>query len=525
MNDEEYGDLARDPEGGPAVAYDKWRSETPGADHGRCWETICALMIAAHWQLITPDDHTGITGLYRPDADLGSGDAAVAEWRWAACQWAGSGQANPELLWAVRPLLTHIWTIAKARLVGPWAVAGATMARIIATVPPHVKIQPDRELGGTGIGSWASLNTFVALVGPPGAGKNAGLAVSNESVSIPQGVQAEVEPLGSGEGLAHMFMRRPRASRDDPDPQPEMYRSSVLVTVGEVDAFAAVAGRRGSTLGAQLRAAAMGEQLGFFYVDPTKRMPVADHSYRLCLIAGIQPKRSGALLTGPEAHGGTPQRFIWLPATDRYFSRHRIPRSPDPVEWHPPTWPRGRIGVTVCDPVREEVLRHREAMHAGELSEDDAHAVLLRIKIATTLAIMDGRVAVAEDDWHLSRLVMAMSTTTREQCRQVLAKEAEETNVRLGRAEAARAVIVDDAQEERAMRRVSNAIIRRLSAAGTPVSTGDLRKALSGRDRQHFDDVINRLVAANVITLDTPNTPDGRAGAVCSLVEGGGNRR
>jgi hypothetical protein len=69
--------------------------------------------------------------------------------------------------------------------------------------------------------------------------------------------------------------------------------------------------RQSSTVASQLRQAAMGEPLGFFYVDQAKRMIVPEHSYRCCLIAGIQPARSAVLLDDAgrwhaAAHGVAP---------------------------------------------------------------------------------------------------------------------------------------------------------------------------------------------------------------------------
>lgn len=508
-----YIDLARNQ--GPEAAYEQWILDNPGATHHQRWQAVCTLMRGVYWRVIAPDTGDAIDELYDSDADLSSGKAATAEWRWAACRHAGTGDAHQELIWAIRPMYHHIWTYAKSRLVSPWAVLGATLTRVVATVPPYVKIQPDRDAGGTGLGSWASLNTFVALVGPPGAGKNAGLSVSREAVLTPA---IDMEPLGSGEGIAHMFMRRPRPTRDEPDPQPVMYRSNVIVTIGEVDAFAAVAGRRGSTLGAQVRAAAMGEKLGFFYVDTTRRMPVEDHTYRLCLIAGVQPKRSGVLLSGPEASGGTPQRFIWLPATDPYITKSFIPATPAPLQWIPPNPPRALAGVAVCDEVREYVLDQRIAQNLGQVEEDDAHLALMRVKVAVALALLDGRVEVAIEDWLLSRLVMDVSASTRGECKKALAEELENANDVAGRAEARRAQIVDESAEERTIARVCNAVLRKIQAGGgVSVSAGDVRRVVSSRDRSWFDAAVLRLEETKTIIVGTALDATGRTRTVLTL--------
>jgi len=66
--------------------------------------------------------------------------------------------------WSSRPVLEHILTLARARRVGPWAVLGAAMTHAVASIPAHVAIPAM-------VGGRMSLNMFVALVGPSGAGK------------------------------------------------------------------------------------------------------------------------------------------------------------------------------------------------------------------------------------------------------------------------------------------------------------------------------------------------------------------
>ena len=73
--------------------------------------------------------------------------------------------ADPlEWFWELTPTLRHIRDFAYARLVGPWAVLGVALARVVAVVPPTVQLPP-WSCGN------ASLNLFVALVGLSGDGK------------------------------------------------------------------------------------------------------------------------------------------------------------------------------------------------------------------------------------------------------------------------------------------------------------------------------------------------------------------
>ena len=58
----------------------------------------------------------------------------------------------------------------------------------------------------------------------------------------------------------------------------------------------------------------MSERLGFTNAQKTTRTMVQAHTYRACLVVGVQELRRGSLLA--DAGGGTPQRFLWLPAFD-----------------------------------------------------------------------------------------------------------------------------------------------------------------------------------------------------------------
>ena len=183
--------------------------------------------------------------------------------------------------WDERKILRHLHDYARARRVSPWAVLGVTLARIITATPVEVALPPI-------VGGKASLNLFVGLVGPSGSGKGAAEAVSADAVHVGYITSHNV---GSGEGIAHGYKRRIKGELEWVDD-----RHAVLFSVPEIDSLAAQGDRRGATLMPQLRSGWTGEQLGFGYADPTKRIIVEAHQYRLCLVAGIQPGRAACLL-------------------------------------------------------------------------------------------------------------------------------------------------------------------------------------------------------------------------------------
>lgn len=404
---------------------------------------------------------------------------------------------SDEAFWSSRPVLAHVRAVALGQYASPWATLGVVLARVVAATPPVV------QLPNT-VGGYGSLNLFVALVGKSGAGKGAAesaakLCLDIDPVRSGSMCSFPTHALGSGEGLAHMFMKRPKASKDNPDPEPYQYNTAALVTVAEIDTLTALQGRTGSTLAGQLRQAAMGEQLGFFYVDKDKRMPVPEHAYRLSLVAGVQPKRAAALLD--EAGGGTPQRFCWLPATTPLPDV--IPETPEPLLWRAPPWPVARVvhgmarTILVLPQVAiDRTIELRRQHIQGEGDPLDGHANMVRLKVAAALAILDGRPEVTEEDWKLSGVVMAVSSRTRRGIVDELALDRREANLMTAEAEAARTIVIGDRVEQKARIRVSDGVKRRLGKLdeGTWLSAADLRKSLASGIRDHFDSVIEAMV-------------------------------
>lgn len=409
---------------------------------------------------------------------------------------------HPDIFWKARPILEHIHAFARSRRVGPWAVLGATLTRVIAATPPRVQIPPT-------IGGNASLNIFVGLVGNSGDGKDIAQKVAREALVI-TGEPFKTNPVGSGEGLSHMFMRPGKVTREEKHPDPELYNVAALVTVGEIDTMGAMVQRNSSTIASQLRQAAMGEPLGFFYVDPTKRMMVPEHAYRLCMIAGIQPARSAVLLN--DADGGTPQRLVWLPAGDPE-APDIAPDELDPMVWESPDWTQATRGqtsdgaeyflvdlpeVAVRTTVENRLKRLREV---GEAL--DGHAILTRTKVACALAVLEGRHQVSESDWDLSGTVMAVSDAQRARCQRELTTKAAATNEAQAHAEAQRTLVIEDRLAREKLPRVTRAIKRKLlREAPESVPRGKLRAGLMASDREFFDQALDALVSVGEVVVD-----------------------
>ncbi|ORB29508.1 hypothetical protein BST38_14835 [Mycolicibacterium parafortuitum] len=448
--------------------------------------------------------------------------------------------AELESFWTSRPELERLRQFARARSVGPWSMLGAVLARAIATIPPHVVLPPT-------VGSFASVNLFVALVARSGFGKNTSEAAAADFVVSETDVF--VATPGSGEGIPKQYAYKQKAEQMN-------LRNSVMFTVGEVDTFAALAGRSGSTLMPELRKAWMGERLGFGYANAEKAVAIMEHRYRMTMIVGVQPGRARALLDDKD--GGTPQRFIWLPTTDP--DAPEVPDAePDPLCL--PAWPAATpdpadaiadrsIGDSVqlkfgdVDPymldvpadksafhvlalpptVAEKVRQEQRAKLRGEVSTVhalDSHAMLARLKLAVALMWINGRTdKVSEEDWDLASVVMGVSTATRRDVQAALRSKSTAANQERGRQDAVREVAKAEVlakAEDAAIGRVAERIRKSLRAKNDQPKAAMRRDF--GRDKKLFDPALERLIGVGDVELQ-PILGKGGNAKVVHLQEG-----
>jgi Bifunctional DNA primase/polymerase, N-terminal len=412
-----------------------------------------------------------------------------------------------EWFWNARPILRHVHDFARARRCSPWAVLGVTLARVCTAVPPFVVLPPL-------VGGHVSLNTYVGLVGPSGAGKDAAGAAAGDAVELGH---VEMAGVGSGEGIAHQFMTYKRPIKTDAGGLMQ-YREAVLLTAAEVDTLAALHRRQASTLLPELRKAWTGAALGFAYVDKEKRLTLPEHHYRLCLLVGIQPERAAAILDDVDA--GTPQRWLWLPATDP-DAPDEPPPEPGPwTDWRLPRWPMattaGRVVLQVCPTARDVIDAARLARLRGDGAALDGHALLCRLKVAAVLAILDGRAEVDDQDWNLAGVIAAESEWTRQGVVATLQRIQRDANAARGKAEGERLVVATEVVDHAATKRVARLVKQKITSEW--LAHNDLRKKITSRDRGYFDAAVDHLVAAGQIECeDTDNL--GPAGIRYRLIE------
>jgi hypothetical protein len=381
--------------------------------------------------------------------------------------------------------LLHGW--ARARRVAPWAMLGEGLALVLCRTPPAVRLPP--LVGGPG-----SLNSLFALTGASGQGKGAAGQAIRDALDCWR--QVEIVPIGSGEGLAKTYGR---GLRDKQTGHYEVQRTrySALLLCREIDTLGALRDRSASTLTPQVRQLYSGEELGFGYADPVKRVIIPAHSYRGCLVAGVQPGRSGVLLA--DADAGTPQRFVWLPATDP-DAPDSAPDCPPGIAWElPPEIARIReqdldpFGLDVYAEACRVIDDARLARLRGEGEAIDGHALFTQLKLAAALALFDGRSDVDEEDWQLAGVVMDVSDRVREMVAEELRQAAERENEARGLAEATRARIVGRSTEADFIGKTAERIMKVLGKTDGWMTHSDLRRETGSRYRDYFPDAIELL--------------------------------
>jgi len=415
---------------------------------------------------------------------------------------------DPEQLWDTRPYLAMLRRYALARYTSPWAVLGMCLTRVVAATEPNIKLPAT-------IGTEASLNLFLALVGASGSGKDAAAGVATRAIEIhtPDGNPLQIDqiPIGSGEGLTDVYMRIPQRRPRRPQQQDGIgedllgldiagngayqYRTRALITIPEIDTLGSLMERRGSTIGGQLRQAAMGQQLGFFYRDESKRLIVPAHTYRMCLALGVQPRRAATLLA--EADGGTPQRFIWLPATDPAIQANPTPE-PAGLYWEAPRYAAPQVLYNLCQTAHDTILGAHLDRNRGTGNPLDGHRLLAQLKASAAFSLLDGpTLEITEQDWWLAGLLMAKSDATRDQVVQQLADATREEAQAKNLAAASQAVAVQEGLESATLDKTIRWVSRRLSVcpAGEWLMLRDLRHAVKSAWRPCLAEALDVLVS------------------------------
>jgi hypothetical protein len=416
----------------------------------------------------------------------------------------------PETFWSARPELQHIRAAGHSRTRSGDVALLAVLTRLSALVSHRIRAD-------TGIAGFASLNLFGGIIGPSGIGKSSGVEVAERLMPPPPGLDIrDGLPIGSGEGLAEVFMgvveeetgeiRKGRGGIETPVTVQvrKQVRHHAFFYIDEGSSLTRLMKERsGSTLGETLRSAAVGQTLGQTNASKDTSRYIPSGSYSMGLLIGFQPETVAPLFE--EVAEGTPQRFVWVQVID--------PAIPDV----PPEWPgelrvwrnagivapgdeaSGFVLVTFDEGIKAELRAADLAKargHVSTLGQDpfDSQAPVMRVKLASLLAILAGRRHVNPEDWRLAHMVWDASCATRaavieytearrrlDQEKRTVARIEEEVRVDGARQAA------EEKRTERAVERLATRLAL-LTREHGPQTRKEVRARTAGRDKRHLSD-------------------------------------
>jgi hypothetical protein len=401
----------------------------------------------------------------------------------------------------------------------------AILARISATVPPGQRAQ-------TGIMSpkGASLNLFVAAIGPSGSCKSSSASIAKSYFQPGVLDMLDGIGLGSGEGLAEAYMGWVEINtgelHNNGNPKTkkvrQQTRENVYIVVDEGESLTRQMERNGATVGPMLRSAADGKTLGQANAEEARNRHVDEGCYSMGILMGFQPETAAPLLR--DSASGTTQRFVYC-----FTTADDIPDQPP--EQHAPAdpgydvlWVYPGVRMAMAQTIKDEIWRDHIAHMRGAVDEDrlGARKNLTKAKLAALLTLLNDpkRQTVEQAEWNMAETMWQISCNVRDHYR----AEAEAADKKKREAsDAAYAMREGRAEHSRQEARdgyVPKAVIRcaKLIAKHTHdgnVTTlhgrGGASQCLASRDRQWFEEAMEYAVSVLWIKVDGDKVTVGEA--------------
>lgn len=390
--------------------------------------------------------------------------------------------------------LAHIRQWAQAQWANPWAGLLVALTRLSADLPPNVQLP---RLGSL---PRASLNQFSVLVGASGQGKSAYIAGVDEGLwPRPSGSldPAHTFTPSTGQGLVGYFTER----RRDPHTkewEDVMVNTQALATIDEIDSLEALARQDGSTLLSTLKTLWTGGTTGTQNATQERRRNLHAHTYRLALLAGVQPGLGEVLFNRQAALGGLPQRFVFADTRDPSLSRERghvpdpgpMPRDIDSALPFPMVLrsgghePRpGELYVIPLDPtVVHDLMDNQIAIRLQETEALNGHWMLAKLKVAALLAILHGETEVSRHWFDQAQAVMEHSDRTRQSLVDTIKTQRNEENRAKGSGDAERAL----AAEQTVLNRTCDRVLEILRSERASLTPGRISPRLTKSQRDQL---------------------------------------
>jgi hypothetical protein len=406
--------------------------------------------------------------------------------------------------WEARDYLRHIRQAARAAMVGPDAVLNGILARAAAFTPHTV------DLPGI-VGRQVGLTYYGANIGSTEHGKSSGAGIAQDLAPYAPATVVDMMPIGSGEGFVEVLF-----DYDEDEKRKVQKWHGAVFYIDEGAVLGELSGRSGSTLLSTLRSAYMHATLGATDASKERKRRVHGTEYVYGITLGIQPDLAGPILA--DAPAGTPQRFVWLRADDPTMTADQI-APPGPLPWRPANaavleahaikargggYNRHQIGVP--GDVRTEIRADRVAAQKERRPLLDAHRMLVRLKVAALLAILDGRLDINGADWHLAGIVNDTSRRVRQGVERDLALVARDKERAATEKHVRRELTLEGSKEARALDVMARAMGRHVHKHDDPDGCASrcLHRATTSKYRAEVsvDDAIVHAIAKGWIQVD-----------------------
>lgn len=418
------------------------------------------------------------------------------------------GLTLPAEFWERTELLRQVRDAAWEALVPPDALFASLVTRWSAKISPSCKLPAI-------VGSEATLDFIAAVVAPSSGGKTISNGVAKRLQPIKDdGVILADQSPGSGEGLIQAFMDWERNDKGKKVGDPSYKHSTVRaihLVADEGSGLQEQAGRDGSTIMQTLCSAWSGAQLGQLNAKQETKRIVPAGKRRVAATINIQTKAAHVLF-GKWSTIGLPQRILFTFAVTTFPDEDVL--GPERLRIGPlPTMDAIRT-LEVDDAIRTEIRDQRRAVASGKLilPELDGHRLLLQLKLAAILAVVDGRMNVSNHDWATARIAVDTSARVRTHLLEVASQEMAKQAADIGRRQAR----IDDARDEeldvaemRKVDRLADRIAEKV--ADGPIGRRALAKMVtSSKTRQRFDDALDAAVRRGLVRLvETDAGPGG----------------
>jgi hypothetical protein len=222
---------------------------------------------------------------------------------------------NRTQIWNTTDELRYIAWVAACKRISPWGLLAIVQQHRASWVDPtHVLVDVDGMPGAT-LAEGTALSGYVGLVGVTGGGKN---VIFRAATAIIPPFTSPI-PTGTGQGLVKSFAETVKVTDGEGKDKTTRYatqfsRHVTVVHADEIDALNAEFARDASSTDAMMRSLWTGGTAGMTTGDRERRVTLPANFYRIHGVWCVQPSNAGNIMARVE--GGTPQRWLWAPATE-----------------------------------------------------------------------------------------------------------------------------------------------------------------------------------------------------------------